>query len=292
MTETQPKPGVIPWPPVIYVAAIAISVILGLLYPLPWIGDLLGDVLFAAGWVALFGVAALWFTAIRTMQRFQAREIAFGLGLDHNLIGKATETIFSCYQVFRDYDASMLEINPLVVTRDGNLIALDAKMSFDENALFRRPEISELRDKSQEDPRETFASDRGLSYVGLDGNIGCIINGAGLAMLKLFEQDDETDAVVMIGEIGGPQEAEAAIWARDNMYRYLISRRMSEAAFLLETSDEGIARIAARVGYETAAAFSKLFHRHHGLSPGRYRAARRSDGGRRQEDVLEAEVVD
>jgi AraC-like DNA-binding protein len=76
------------------------------------------------------------------------------------------------------------------------------------------------------------------------------------------------------------------------MYRYLISRRMSEAAFLLETSDEAIARIATRVGYETAAAFSKLFHRHHGLSPGRYRAARRSDGGRRQGDVLEAEVAD
>ena len=70
--------------------------------------------------------------------------------------------MLGCYRVFRDYDASMLEINPLVVTRDGNLVALDAKMSFDENALFRRPEISELRDKSQEDPRETFASDRGL----------------------------------------------------------------------------------------------------------------------------------
>ena len=69
MTETQPKPGVIPWPPVIYTAAIAVSVILGMLYPLPWIGDLLGDLLFAAGWVALFGVAVLWFTAIRTMMR-------------------------------------------------------------------------------------------------------------------------------------------------------------------------------------------------------------------------------
>lgn len=106
------------------------------------------------------------------MQQYQAREIAFGLGLENNLIGKATETLLACYRVFRDYDASMLEINPLVVTRDGNLMALDAKVSFDENALFRRPEISELRDKSQEDPRETFASDRGLSYVGLDGNIG------------------------------------------------------------------------------------------------------------------------
>jgi AraC-like DNA-binding protein len=78
----------------------------------------------------------------------------------------------------------------------------------------------------------------------------------------------------------------------ESMYRYLIARRMSEAAFLLETSDEGIARIATRVGYETAAAFSKLFHRHHGLAPGRYRATRRSDGGRRQEDVLEAEAAD
>ncbi|MDZ5452389.1 malate--CoA ligase subunit beta [Labrys sp. ZIDIC5] len=119
------------------------------------------------------------------MQQFQAREIAFGLGLENNMIGKAVDTLLGCYRVFRDYDASMLEINPLVVTRDGNLIALDAKMSFDENALFRRAEISELRDKSQEDPRETFASDRGLSYVGLDGNIGCIINGAGLAMATM-----------------------------------------------------------------------------------------------------------
>jgi malate-CoA ligase subunit beta len=119
------------------------------------------------------------------MQDFQAREIAFGLGLENTMIGKAVDTLLGCYRVFRDFDASMLEINPLVVTRDGNLIALDAKMSFDENALYRRPEISELRDKSQEDPRETFASDRGLSYVGLDGNIGCIINGAGLAMATM-----------------------------------------------------------------------------------------------------------
>lgn len=119
------------------------------------------------------------------MQQFQAREIAFGLGLENSLIGKAVDTLLGCYRVFRDFDASMLEINPLVITKDGNLIALDAKMSFDENALFRRAEISELRDKSQEDPRETFASDRGLSYVGLEGNIGCIINGAGLAMATM-----------------------------------------------------------------------------------------------------------
>ncbi|MFD1341151.1 malate--CoA ligase subunit beta [Litorisediminicola beolgyonensis] len=118
------------------------------------------------------------------MLEFQAREIAFGLGLEGKLIGKAVQTILGCYRVFRDYDAGMLEINPLVVARD-DIFALDCKMSFDENAIFRRPEISELRDKSQEDPRETFASDRGLSYVGLDGNIGCIINGAGLAMATM-----------------------------------------------------------------------------------------------------------
>lgn len=119
------------------------------------------------------------------MMEFQAREIAFGLGLDNALIGKAVQTLMGCYRAFRELDASMLEINPLVVTRDGRLLALDAKMSFDDNALFRRPQISEMRDKSQEDPRETFASDRGLSYVGLDGRIGCIINGAGLAMATM-----------------------------------------------------------------------------------------------------------
>ncbi len=118
------------------------------------------------------------------MHEFQAREIAFGLGLDGGLISKAVTTILGCYRVFRDFDASMLEINPLVVSHD-ELIVLDCKMSFDENALFRRPDISELRDKSQEDPRETFAADRGLSYVGLDGEIGCIINGAGLAMATM-----------------------------------------------------------------------------------------------------------
>jgi malate-CoA ligase subunit beta len=79
----------------------------------------------------------------------------------------------------------MVEINPLVVTEGGSVLALDAKMSFDDNALFRRPEIAELRDKSQEDPRETRAADRGLSYVGLDGDIGCIVNGAGLAMATM-----------------------------------------------------------------------------------------------------------
>ena len=119
------------------------------------------------------------------MQDFQAREIAFALGLEASQLSEAVTAFKACYRAFRDLDATMVEVNPLVVTAAGNLIALDAKMAFDDNALFRRPQISELRDKSQEDPREMNAADRGLSYVGLDGNIGCIINGAGLAMATM-----------------------------------------------------------------------------------------------------------
>ncbi|MCH9808684.1 MAG: malate--CoA ligase subunit beta [Alphaproteobacteria bacterium] len=119
------------------------------------------------------------------MQGFQAREIAFGLGIEPALVNKFERTILGCYRAFRDLDATMVEINPLVITGENTVVALDAKMSFDDNALFRRPQISELRDKSQEDARETYASDRGLSYVGLEGDIGCIVNGAGLAMATL-----------------------------------------------------------------------------------------------------------
>ena len=119
------------------------------------------------------------------MQAFQAREIAFALGIDSSLVSEATKTILACYRAFRNFDATMVEVNPLVVTTQNQIKVLDAKLSFDDNALFRRPEISELQDKSQEDPREMQAADRGLSYVGLDGKIGCIINGAGLAMATM-----------------------------------------------------------------------------------------------------------
>jgi malate-CoA ligase subunit beta len=119
------------------------------------------------------------------MQPFQAREIAFALGLDKTQVNQAVTTILGCYRAMRDLDATMVEINPLVVTKEGNIMAVDAKMGFDDNALFRHHNIAELRDKSQEDAREMRAADRGLSYVGLDGNIGCIINGAGLAMATM-----------------------------------------------------------------------------------------------------------
>ena len=119
------------------------------------------------------------------MQEFQAREIAFSLGIEPELVSRTADVIRNCYRVFSELDATMVEINPLVITKDKHVFALDCKMSFDNNALFRRNEVSELRDKSQENPSEVYASDRGLNYVGLDGNIGNIIKGAGLAMASM-----------------------------------------------------------------------------------------------------------
>ncbi len=116
---------------------------------------------------------------------YQARELAFKLGLEGLQIMEMVTVLKACYRAYRDLDAMMVEINPLVVRKDGSLVALDAKMSFDTNALFRRPQVAGLRDPGQEDPRESFAADHGLAYVGLDGDIGCIINGAGLAMASM-----------------------------------------------------------------------------------------------------------
>ena len=119
------------------------------------------------------------------MQEFQAREIAFGLGIETKLIAKAAEAIQGCYKAFSELDATMVEVNPLVISEQEQILALDCKMSFDNNALFRRNDVSELRDKTQENANEVYASDRGLNYVTLDGNIGNIINGAGLAMASM-----------------------------------------------------------------------------------------------------------
>jgi len=119
------------------------------------------------------------------MQAFQSRQLAFTLDLPNEAVGVASRAVMKCYRAFRDTDANLLEINPLVITSDNRILAIDAKMTFDTNALYRRPEIFEFRDKTQEDPRETIAAEHDLSYIGLDGNIGCIINGAGLAMATM-----------------------------------------------------------------------------------------------------------
>mgnify|MGYP000877305988 FL=1 len=123
--------------------------------------------------------------AVVGMQKFQAREIAFGLGIKPELISRTAEAIIGCYRAFSELDATMVEVNPLVISEQDQILALDCKMSFDNNALFRRNQISELRDKTQENINEVYASDRGLNYVSLEGNIGNIINGAGLAMASM-----------------------------------------------------------------------------------------------------------
>lgn len=157
------------------------------------------------------------------LQDFQARKMAFALGLNGELINVTVKMIKGCYRALRDNDANILEINPLVVTQNGELIALDAKMSFDENALFRRHRISELRDNTQIDPREVAAAEAGLSYVGLDGDIGCMINGAGLAMATM-------DMIKLAGgepanflDVGGGASAER-----------------TEKAFRLVLADQGV----------------------------------------------------
>ena len=114
--------------------------------------------------------------------RSQARKIAFALGLTGDHFKPAVQLITGVYQAFVDTDASLVEINPLIINQDNQVMALDAKMSFDDNALYRHKDIVAMRDLNEEDPREVEASKFNLNYIGLDGNIGCMVNGAGLAM--------------------------------------------------------------------------------------------------------------
>ena len=116
---------------------------------------------------------------------FQARRIAFNINMPKELVGKAAKFMITLYNAFVDNDCSIAEINPLVVTGDGNVLALDAKLNFDDNALFRHKDILEYRDLDEEDPKEIEASKYDLSYISLDGNIGCMVNGAGLAMATM-----------------------------------------------------------------------------------------------------------
>ncbi len=125
---------------------------------------------------------------------FHARKIAFGLGLEGTQIKSASKFIMALYKAFTDLDCSMVEINPLVVTGAGDVIALDAKVGFDDNALYRHPDVEEMRDEDEEDPAELEAAKHELNYIKLDGRIGCMVNGAGLAMatmdiIKLYGSD-------------------------------------------------------------------------------------------------------
>ncbi|MPY89868.1 MAG: ADP-forming succinate--CoA ligase subunit beta [Luteitalea sp.] len=159
---------------------------------------------------------------------FQARKLAFGVGLPPDLVGKATKLMLATYATFIASDASMLEINPLIVTATGDLLALDAKMAFDDNALFRHQDIREIRDLAEEDPLEIEASKYSLSYIRLDGNIGCMVNGAGLAMATM-------DIIKLAGgepanflDVGGGANAEQI----RNAFKILTSDEQVKAVFI------------------------------------------------------------
>jgi succinyl-CoA synthetase beta subunit len=119
------------------------------------------------------------------MLEYHARKIAFGLGLEGAQVKSAVRLLISTYTAFVDLDASLLEINPLVITKDGNAVALDAKMDFDDNALYRHQDIENLRDENEQDAAELEAQRHDLNYIKLDGRIGCMVNGAGLAMATM-----------------------------------------------------------------------------------------------------------
>ena len=119
------------------------------------------------------------------LQPFQARQMGFGMGLNGTQVRQLTKIMGGIYRLFRDKDLSLVEVNPLIITEAGDLLALDAKINADGNALFRHPDLVAMRDEAQEDPAELAASKHDLNYVTLDGNIGCMVNGAGLAMATM-----------------------------------------------------------------------------------------------------------
>ncbi len=159
---------------------------------------------------------------------FQARKLAFQLGLEGDTLKQAVKFLNALYKAFQATDASLAEINPLLITKQGNVLALDAKMNFDDNALVRHPEVLEMRDIDEEDPLEVEASKFGLNYIKLDGNVGCMVNGAGLAMATM-------DIIMLSGgmpanflDVGGGVSEEAV----KNAFKILVSDQDVKAALI------------------------------------------------------------
>jgi succinyl-CoA synthetase beta subunit len=162
------------------------------------------------------------------LSAYQTRELAFALGLQGTQVASATKMMMALYKAFVATDASLLEINPLIVTESGELLALDAKMSFDDNSLYRHPDFKELRDTSEEDPLEVEASKFSLNYIKLDGTIGCMVNGAGLAMATM-------DIIKLAGgepanflDVGGGANAEQI----KNAFRILMADKAVKAVLI------------------------------------------------------------
>ena len=130
-------------------------------------------------------ILTVYANATTGLQAYQCREVAFGLELEGKQVNALTKIMLGLYNLFKEKDLSLVEINPLIVTGSGELLALDAKINIDDNALYRRPKLLEMRDPSQEDAKENEAAKHDLNYITLDGNIGCMVNGAGLAMATM-----------------------------------------------------------------------------------------------------------
>ena len=168
------------------------------------------------------------FTSQETLFRFQARRLAFGLGLEGAAVNEAGTVMRACYQMFRHTDASLVEINPLVVTNSGQVLALDGKVSLDDSALFRHPELVGYRDLGEEEELEIEASKFSLNYIRLDGNVGCMVNGAGLAMATM-------DIIKLAGgepanflDVGGGANAEQI----RNAFRILMADKKVKAVLI------------------------------------------------------------
>jgi succinyl-CoA synthetase beta subunit len=162
------------------------------------------------------------------LQPYQARKLAFGLGLSGEFAPQAVPFFQALHRAFVDTDASLLEINPCVVTGDGRLVALDAKMTFDDNGLFRHKELRELRDLDEEDPLEVEASKYGLNYIKLDGNVACMVNGAGLAMATMDIIKYAGGSPANFLDVGGGASAEQV----KNAFRILMSDPSVRAVFI------------------------------------------------------------
>ena len=160
-----------------------------------------------------------WVDPAVGLMPFQARKLAFGLGIPGELTGKAVKFMTGLYKAFVDTDCSLAEINPLVLTEDGDIVALDAKMNFDGNGLFRHKDIEALRDFDEEDPTETEASKFDLTYISLDGNIGCMVNGAGLAMATMDMIKHCGGSPANFLDVGGGASAEQVT----NAFRLILS---------------------------------------------------------------------
>jgi succinyl-CoA synthetase beta subunit len=183
---------------------------------------------------------------------YQARRLAFGLGLGKEQVAKAVAFLTALTRCFLECDCSLVEINPLVVTEAGDLLALDAKIGFDDNGLFRHADLRELRDPSEEDPRETEAAKHDLSYIALDGNIGCMVNGAGLAMATMDSVKGAGGQPANFLDVGGGANTEKVKAA----FRILLADASVRAIFInifggilrCDVLAEGVVAAAREVG--------------------------------------------